>query len=208
MKKIFIAFLLIITSAFSFFLGFKLNKQKVLQINEEAQNTSVSICDEYLSTIDDSVTEIYQGDTATVNFDSLPEAKLYQTNIADQVATGPNFAGHYTVATWGCGTECQGFAIVDNKTGDIIKYQPVIEFRASSGLSYSINSNILIFNAKSYNQDYLDSIQAKPVKEILENDSNAYEASKARIYYVLQESSDGSVFLSDLCVENILDGEF
>lgn len=35
---------------------------------------------------------------------------------------GPNFAGHYTVADWGCGTSCAAFVIVDDRTGRI--YEP------------------------------------------------------------------------------------
>ena len=39
--------------------------------------------------------------------------------IRKQAAEGPNFAGHYTVAIWGCGTSCAQFAIVDNATGEV-----------------------------------------------------------------------------------------
>jgi hypothetical protein len=35
---------------------------------------------------------------------------------------GPNFAGHYIVVTWGCGSQCVMGAIVDLKTG--IVYDP------------------------------------------------------------------------------------
>jgi hypothetical protein len=29
------------------------------------------------------------------------------------------FAGHYTIPRWGCGTDCNGFVVVDSKTGKI-----------------------------------------------------------------------------------------
>ena len=32
---------------------------------------------------------------------------------------GANFAGHYSVVAWGCGTECETFMIVDLKTGKV-----------------------------------------------------------------------------------------
>ncbi len=35
---------------------------------------------------------------------------------------GPNFAGHYVVIQWGCGSQCVMMAIVDMKTG--IVYDP------------------------------------------------------------------------------------
>jgi hypothetical protein len=51
-----------------------------------------------------------------------PKAKLYRTAIRKAVRRGPNFAGHYTVAGWGCGTECGVFVIVDDSTGKV--YEP------------------------------------------------------------------------------------
>lgn len=32
---------------------------------------------------------------------------------------GPNFAGHYTIVGWGCGSSCLEFAIVDASTGRV-----------------------------------------------------------------------------------------
>lgn len=46
-------------------------------------------------------------------------AKRYKTVIARSAAAGPNFSGHYTFVSWGCGTACQEFAIVDATTGRI-----------------------------------------------------------------------------------------
>ncbi len=45
------------------------------------------------------------------------EARLYRTVIRDEFAQPANFAGHYRVAIWGCGTDCRNFAIVDKNTG-------------------------------------------------------------------------------------------
>jgi hypothetical protein len=46
-------------------------------------------------------------------------ARLYRTTIREQAREGPNFAGRYTVATWGCGTGCLQFAVVDARTGRV-----------------------------------------------------------------------------------------
>lgn len=43
--------------------------------------------------------------------------KSFRTAIRDAAQGGPNFAGHYTLAEWGCGAGCVSMAIVDNKTG-------------------------------------------------------------------------------------------
>ncbi|MBN3738532.1 hypothetical protein [Burkholderia seminalis] len=45
------------------------------------------------------------------------EARLYRTVIRDAFTQPANFAGHYRVAIWGCGTDCRNFAIVDKYTG-------------------------------------------------------------------------------------------
>ncbi|WP_322027095.1 hypothetical protein [Burkholderia sp. BCC1977] len=45
------------------------------------------------------------------------EARLYRTVIRDAFTQAANFAGHYRVAIWGCGTDCRNFAIVDKYSG-------------------------------------------------------------------------------------------
>lgn len=50
---------------------------------------------------------------------SSPRARLFRTMIRTQAREGPNFAGHYTVVTWGCGTDCREFAVVDARTGRV-----------------------------------------------------------------------------------------
>lgn len=170
--------------------------------SNQKEYTSVSICDEIVTKVNPKV-EPYAGEIADVNFDSLPEAKLFQSTITEQSAEGPNFSGHYTVATWGCGTECQGFAIIDAITGDIVEYKPSIEHQVSEGLSHSLDSNLLILNPKSDNQEYLDSIKGSSVSEVVADD---FEAHKARIYYQLIQNND-EAHLRELCVENILDGQ-
>jgi hypothetical protein len=56
------------------------------------------------------------GKPAPVRLDS-PNARRYRTMLRDGAREGPNFAGHYTVVTWGCGAGCQTVAIVDAMTG-------------------------------------------------------------------------------------------
>jgi hypothetical protein len=78
---------------------------------------------------------------------ATPRARLYRTVISTEGRKEPNFAGHYRVVTWGCGTDCHGFAIVDRMTGRVftppsIEYvqgmmgndEPRIDFRPDSRL--------------------------------------------------------------------------
>ncbi len=45
--------------------------------------------------------------------------RLFRTKIGEGSAKGPNFAGHLTVAEWGCGSGCVSIAVVDAKDGRI-----------------------------------------------------------------------------------------
>jgi hypothetical protein len=58
-------------------------------------------------------------DPAKVNLKSHPKAKRYRTRIREGAAEGPNFAGHFTIVGWGCGTSCVQWAIVDAQTGAV-----------------------------------------------------------------------------------------
>lgn len=65
----------------------------------------------------------FTGNPAVVNYSSHPRAKRFRTVLTAGAAKGPNFAGHYTVVTWGCGVACQELAIVDAISGKV--YFPV-----------------------------------------------------------------------------------
>jgi len=57
---------------------------------------------------------------APVALNSNPKARTYRTVLKEGAAKGPNFAGHYTVVVWGCGSSCVTFAIVDSLTGRVV----------------------------------------------------------------------------------------
>lgn len=45
--------------------------------------------------------------------------RTFRTAILDAAAKGPNFAGRYAVAQWGCGSGCLSMALVDETTGKV-----------------------------------------------------------------------------------------
>ena len=53
---------------------------------------------------------------------ATPLDRKYRTAIREGLAQGVNFAGHYVVVEWGCGTGCSSFVIVDAITGTV--YDP------------------------------------------------------------------------------------
>jgi len=67
---------------------------------------------------DFAVSDIFQGKPALPILATQAQ-RMFRTAIRRAVAKGPNFAGHFTIAAWGCGAGCVSAALVDTKTGRI-----------------------------------------------------------------------------------------
>ena len=93
-----------------------------------------------------------------VDIASNPLARRFRTMIRMQAPKGPNFAGHYTIAYWGCGVACIRFAIIDAATGtvysppqrlkyvtaDHVSFGPNEPRENLPGLRYEVDSRLLI----------------------------------------------------------------
>jgi hypothetical protein len=64
------------------------------------------------------VEEIYRGTPALPKLVN-PDQRTFRTMIRRGAKNHVEFAGHYTVPEWGCGTECFQLAIVDSITGKV-----------------------------------------------------------------------------------------
>jgi hypothetical protein len=70
---------------------------------------------------------VYTGKLAAPDFKTNSAALLFRTQIKSQCKTdGINFAGHFTIAHWGCGSSCEDIAIIDRINGRIF-YSNVIK---------------------------------------------------------------------------------
>jgi hypothetical protein len=76
---------------------------------------------------------------ATVDISSAPYGRMYRTKLNEGAAAGPNFAGHYTVVLWGCGTGCQIVSVVDARSGRLSS-QTLL---AAAGVQYRRDSRLL-----------------------------------------------------------------
>lgn len=198
--KLSITFNVVLTIVLMFFIFayFKNNGRVADESNTSYNEAITTVCDVVVQDKQKTDIEAYTGEPAPVNFESNLAAVLFRTTITNQVAEGANFAGHYTVATWGCGTSCIGYAIVDVVTGNIIDYVPYYENQALEGFASSIDSNILVFNPRPEN------IGTKTARETLNEDGQAHYA---RVYYDLVESTDDAMpLLRQLCTENVYSG--
>jgi len=75
--------------------------------------------------VDYPVKEVYRGRVAPVILDSK-RARMFRTRLKEDSRAGTNFAGHYTVVFWGCGTGCAQMAVVDARTGRV--YWPPLDY--------------------------------------------------------------------------------
>jgi hypothetical protein len=82
----------------------------------------------------------------------------YEKELLQNVDMQPDFAGKYDVLTWGCGTQCQQGAIVDLKSGTIVRLPVSI-----LGLQYRPDSTLLIANP--YLNDYVGASENLPYRE-------------------------------------------
>jgi hypothetical protein len=80
----------------------------------------------------------FAGRPARVDLASDTAARRFRTALREGARTGPNFAGAFTIVTWGCGTECRQLAIVSARTGAVyfapftVEYE--IHYRRASEL--------------------------------------------------------------------------
>jgi hypothetical protein len=77
---------------------------------------------------------------APVDFSRSPDERRFRTVLVRGARKGPNFAGHYTVVIWGCGSPCKSFAIVDARTGQV--HSP--GFSLTLGACYRLDSDLFI----------------------------------------------------------------
>ena len=97
------------------------------------------------------VTSVFHGKPAEPAF---RKGEGFRTQIRNGALKGPNFAGHYTIIKWGCGSGCISFAIVDAISGRLyypipfaglaIPYQGTAGGREYKGLEYRLNSSLLV----------------------------------------------------------------
>lgn len=67
---------------------------------------------------------VYHGPLAPTRWQADAGSRMFRTRLKDWGKERPNFAGHYTMAMWGCGTDCTMFMIIDVRTGKV--HQPEV----------------------------------------------------------------------------------
>jgi hypothetical protein len=106
---------------------------------------------------------LYAGANAVPDVRTDPRSRRYRTQLTSWAKEKTNFAGHYILATWGCGTGCTEIALIDAMTGKVfhppgartnsienVDYEVLVEVesgerRADFGaLQYRADSRLLV----------------------------------------------------------------
>jgi hypothetical protein len=66
----------------------------------------------------DYAAPVFKGRAATLKL-TTPQARGYRTRLREGARRALNFAGHYKLHTWSCGTGCLQTAFIDAKTGEV-----------------------------------------------------------------------------------------
>lgn len=116
-------------------------------------------------------TDVMKGKPKPVDLSSYKGAKTYRTKLREGAKAGPNFAGHYTIVTYGCGTQCQDNWVIDERTGKIID-----RFESAIGSKYQLDSDLLIVNPPD--PDLKKAYEEHPEQPILGDLETTYKVLK------------------------------
>jgi hypothetical protein len=87
------------------------------------------------------VPEVKSG-MAKPNVVATPFARQFKTRILSLYEPIVNFSGSYHVVSWGCGTQCHQFAIVDTLTGKVFE----VPEQSMGYDSYRANSRLFVIH--------------------------------------------------------------
>ncbi|MEM8603243.1 MAG: hypothetical protein AAGF24_05355 [Cyanobacteria bacterium P01_H01_bin.121] len=88
------------------------------------------------------VTTTFTGIPAPLQLDEHLQGRVFRATLEEAAQAKPNFAGTYTLVSWGCGTSCQQVAMVSAETGQATFLpQP-----AAVGVEHQLNSRLLVLN--------------------------------------------------------------
>ena len=105
----------------------------------------------------DYETSAYKGPTRLPHFNGRDRAhRLFRTRLTDGLKQGPDFAGHYTVISIGCGMGKRSLYIGDNRTGQIFEFSDMCsggEYKYELQASYYLKSRLIALRWVDYEND-------------------------------------------------------
>jgi hypothetical protein len=101
---------------------------------------------------------VYRGRVAPVNLRSSKGARTFRTRLREGAREGVNFAGHFSLVGWGCGTGCMSAAVIDAKTGAVHFPKELYAFGVwlfsedGEALTFKPDSRLLILSGFPYSE--------------------------------------------------------
>jgi hypothetical protein len=92
-------------------------------------------------------------------------------------AVTADFAGHYGVNTWGCGSECIQIGIVNLRNGKV--YMPGV--MANVGVEFRPNSRLIIVNPPAKLKEGVGDV--RPPADYLQTEYYLWDGSRMRLIY-------------------------
>ena len=83
-----------------------------------------------------------------VNLRSHKHANMFRTNLRNAAKEAVNFAGHYILTTWGCGTNCSQSAIIDARNGSVF-FPDELEGSVFGFCEFSDDTEPIVYKANS-----------------------------------------------------------
>jgi hypothetical protein len=105
----------------------------------------------------------YAGPSAAPDVRSDPRSRAYRTQIREWAKERPNFAGHYILATWGCGTGCTQIAIIDAKSGKVF-HPPGIRMNQAADVDEDVLPEMMVPSPRRAD---FDSLRYRPDSRLL-----------------------------------------
>jgi hypothetical protein len=134
----------------------------------------------HINFLDFKVDSVFKGERHSLDFSSNPPSKMFITRIRETYKSGKaNFAGHYYLTDWGCGSPCQMCVIVDLVSGRIYDGPG-----AALGYEFQKDSRMLVVNPTNHTGTdvfhpkpdyYLDCPYCKPEIYIWDDKKHEFE---------------------------------
>lgn len=117
---------------------------------------------------------------AKLDVSSNPTARTYRTLLRRELSQGPNFAGHYRIAVWGCGSSCAMFALLDAETGRVITPE---NFSHTSGVYFGVDNHLAF--PESQSESGLFAFRKDSKLLVVLGDLDEDESREGAFYFVL-----------------------
>jgi len=87
---------------------------------------------------------VFQGRSAAPQLETA-RARQFRTAISMGAKAGANFAGHFALVSWGCGSSCGSYVVVDSQSGRVYEPSELVNVELGrGGPVYRADSSLLV----------------------------------------------------------------